>query len=65
MKKIITATVFATTALGLAASSTNASAGWRDGDYATEYCRYYKTRAMYTGNPVWWDRYYACLREYR
>lgn len=65
MKKIIATAVFAASALTLATASNTASAGWNDGDYATEYCRYYKNRAMYTGSRIWWNRYYACLREYR
>ncbi|HHI82545.1 MAG TPA: hypothetical protein ENJ99_05275 [Rhizobiales bacterium] len=43
------------------AATAPAEAGGRKGDYASEYCQFYKNRAMWTGDQYWWDRYYACL----
>ena len=33
-----------------------------DGDYAYAYgdCYWLRQRALYTGSPYWWRRYYAC-----
>jgi len=28
-------------------------------------CKFYKTKAVKTGSPTWWHRYYACLAKNR
>jgi hypothetical protein len=32
--------------------------------YYAEHCYWLKRRALYTGNPYWWNRYYACRSGY-
>jgi hypothetical protein len=37
------------------------------GDYAYGYddgCYWLRRRALYTGSPYWWNRYYACRHGY-
>ena len=64
MKKIITTTVLAASALAFVAAANTASAN-NSTDYATQYCQFYKNKAKWTGLQYWWDRYYYCLEEYR
>jgi len=61
MKQLLIAAILASTAIGAVAVTSQAKAGYRS--YAIEYCRYYKTKAQYTGDQSWWDAYYACLAD--
>lgn len=61
MKQLLIAAVIAASTIGAIAVTSQAQAGYRS--YALEYCQYYKTRAMYTGDKSWWDAYYACLKD--
>ena len=63
MKKIIALSIVAASAFAfIATSQANASPRF---DYAKEYCQFYKNKAKWTGDPMWWHRYYACLKTYR
>jgi len=64
MKKILILAVIASSTVGLVAATSQANAG-KGGDYAKEYCEYYKTKAMWTNDQNWWDAYYACIRDNR
>jgi hypothetical protein len=32
--------------------------------YYADGCYWLKRRALYTGSPYWWNRYYACRSGY-
>ena len=34
------------------------------GYYAYGDCYWLRRRALYTGSPYWWNRYYACIGDY-
>jgi hypothetical protein len=77
-------TLLAATGIAVLMSASTAPAGIYigsggfDDDFATEYCRYYKTRAYYAGRQeragkrlprgktrrVLWAQYIACLEKY-
>jgi len=62
MKQFMIMAMVASSTIGFIAASSQANAGPK-GDYAKEYCRYYKTKAIWTGDPNWWAAYYACLKD--
>ena len=33
-------------------------------DYVDDGCSWLRRRALYTGSPYWWHRYYACRHGY-
>ncbi len=64
MKQLLIIALLAASTIGAVAASSQAYAG-NKGDYAKEYCRFYKNKAVWTGDRYWWDVYYSCLRENR
>jgi hypothetical protein len=38
--------------------------GYYYGGYYSGGCSWLRRRALYTGSPYWWDRYYACRYGY-
>ncbi|HFC05328.1 MAG TPA: hypothetical protein ENJ55_06450 [Rhizobiales bacterium] len=64
MKKLFLMAIAASMTIGAVAATSQANAGYNT-DYATEYCRYYKNKAVWTGDPGWWAAYYACLKDKR
>ncbi len=64
MKQLLVIAMVASSTIGIVAATSQANAGIK-GDYAKEYCRYYKNKAVWTGDPSWWDAYYACMKDNR
>ena len=64
MKRFFAIAILATSVTGIAAFSHPAEAGYQN-SYAYQYCQFYKTRAMHTGDPAWWSAYYQCLADQR
>lgn len=64
MKQLFIMALIASTTIGFVAASSQVQAG-NTNDYGTEYCKYYKNKAVWTGDPAWWSAYYACLNDNR
>lgn len=64
MKQFLIMAMIASSTIGVVAATSQVNAGVK-GDYAKEYCRYYKSKAIWTGDPDWWAAYYACLKDNR
>ncbi len=62
MKQFLIMAMIASSTISFVAVSSQAQAG-SNVDYAKEYCRYYKNKAVWTGDPNWWAAYYACLKD--
>ena len=63
MKKILALSIISASAFAFVATSQVSAAAY-DG-YAKQYCQFYKNKAKWTGDPMWWHRYYSCLKTYR
>ena len=64
MKKLLALTIISASAMAFVASTQQAQANGYN-SYAKAYCQFYKNKAKWTGDPMWWHRYYSCLQTYR
>lgn len=64
MKQFLIMAIVASSTIGAVGAASQASAGVK-GDYAKEYCQYYKNKAVWTGDPDWWAAYRACIADNR
>lgn len=62
MKQLLIMAVLASTTIGFVAATSQANAGYKN-DYASSYCQFYKNKAVWTGDPGWWEAYYACMKD--
>lgn len=64
MKTFMIMAMVASATIASVAVSSQAQAGYKN-DYGTQYCQYYKNKAVWTGEQRWWNAYYACMEDNR
>ncbi len=65
MKKLLALSIISASAMAFAFAASSPVQANGANEYAKSYCQFYKNKAKWTGDPMWWHRYYSCLKTYR